>query len=237
MTGRADDVEGRERLVASFFEGTGSTYDLVVQVFTLGLDSSWKREILDRVPPSKRILDLGCGTGIVSQRLARRFPEAEIVGVDVTEDYLAIYEERLRGNRRTRGRSMLGNAETLSLEGEFDTVVSSYLAKYVDSGRLLSNVAHHINPGGTFIAHDFNLPTNRVCQFAWQHYNRAINSVGGALFPRWRTVFDGGLAGLIRESRWFDLLPEALSEHGFVDVQRKLLSFECAGLVWARKKS
>jgi ubiquinone/menaquinone biosynthesis C-methylase UbiE len=97
MTAGTRDAEGREHLVASFFKGTGSTYDLVVQVFTLGLDSSWKREILYRVPPSKRILDLGCGTGIVSQGLARRFPNAEIVGVDVTEDYLAIYEERLRG--------------------------------------------------------------------------------------------------------------------------------------------
>ena len=230
-------MEDRQRLVASFFDGTGSTYDLVVQVFTLGLDSSWKREILDRIPPSNRILDLGCGTGIVSQGLARRFPNAEIVGVDVTEDYLAIYEERLRGNKRTRGRSVLGNAETLSLEGEFDTVVSSYLAKYVDLGRLLGNVAHHIKPGGTFIAHDFSLPTKRVYRFTWQHYNRVISSVGGALFPRWRTVFDGGLASLIRESRWFDLLPEALSEYGFVDVKRKALSFGCAGLVWARKKS
>jgi demethylmenaquinone methyltransferase / 2-methoxy-6-polyprenyl-1,4-benzoquinol methylase len=157
------------------------------------------------------------------------------VGVDVTDDYLAIYEQRLHGNTRTR--SILGNAETLSLEGEFDTVVSSYLAKYVDSSRLLGNIAHHIRPGGTFIAHDFNLPTNRVYRSAWQNYNRAINSVGGRLFPQWRTVFDGGLASLIRESRWFDLLPMALSEYGFLDVQRKRLSLECAGLVWARKKS
>jgi demethylmenaquinone methyltransferase/2-methoxy-6-polyprenyl-1,4-benzoquinol methylase len=132
---------------------------------------------------------------------------------------------------------VLGNAETVSLEGKFDTVVSSYLAKYVDLNRLLGNVAHHIKPGGTFIAHDFRLPTNRLYRLAWQHYSRAINSVGGALLPRWRTVFDGGLTNLIRESRWFDLLPEALSEYGFVDVQKKLLSFECAVLVWARKES
>ena len=41
---------------------------------------------LDGVPsPPARVLDLGTGTGLAAFLLARRFPEAEVVGVDVSE--------------------------------------------------------------------------------------------------------------------------------------------------------
>lgn len=32
----------------------------------------------------KRILDIGCGTGILTVRLGREFPEAEVIGVDIS---------------------------------------------------------------------------------------------------------------------------------------------------------
>ena len=43
------------------------------------------QEALDRLPPTlhiRRILDLGCGPGDFSRRLARAFPNAEVIGVD-----------------------------------------------------------------------------------------------------------------------------------------------------------
>ena len=43
------------------------------------------QEALDRLPPAlhiRRILDLGCGPGDFSRRLARAFPNAEVIGVD-----------------------------------------------------------------------------------------------------------------------------------------------------------
>ena len=150
--GRNDTIIGREGLVRSFFSGTGKSYDRVVRMFTLGLDDRWKDEIVRLVPDSRRILDLGCGTGILTERLAMTHPRAEIVGVDITPDYLAEYEERLRRKPWIHARPMLGNAETVSLEGEFDAVVSSYLIKYVDADLLLNNTTPHLRRGGAFIA-------------------------------------------------------------------------------------
>ncbi|KAF2720353.1 hypothetical protein K431DRAFT_304355 [Polychaeton citri CBS 116435] len=31
-----------------------------------------------------RILDIGCGTGIITTWLARQYPDAEVVGVDIS---------------------------------------------------------------------------------------------------------------------------------------------------------
>ena len=37
-----------------------------------------------------RILDVGCGTGEITRRLAERYAQAQIVGVDILEGNLAI---------------------------------------------------------------------------------------------------------------------------------------------------
>jgi len=44
------------------------------------------QQALDSLPqPPARVLDLGTGTGLAAFLLARRFPEAEVIGVDVAE--------------------------------------------------------------------------------------------------------------------------------------------------------
>ena len=222
-------------MVRSFFSGTGRSYDRVVNLFTLGLDSHWKAEIVKLVPDAERALDLACGTGILTERLAKKYHDLEIVGVDITPDYLAAYDERLRRKTWIRAHSILGNAETVALEGEFDVVVSSYLAKYVDLDLLMSNVTPHLRRGGTFIAHDFILPTNSIFKTSWLAYTWAMNRIGPVLFPEFHTVFDDGLTRLIRRTRWpYDLM-NTLRKHGYEAIRYRRLSFQTAGLVWATR--
>jgi len=227
-------IQNRNRIVRSFFPGTGKSYDTVVNVFTLGLDRYWKRAIFRRLGSCSRILDLACGTGIVTEGLANRFPNAEIVGVDITDDYLEIYRQRIRA-RNINAKFILGNAETVLLEGKFDAVVSSYIPKYVDPWLLLKNVSAHLKPGGMMVLHDFTLPPNSVARGIWSMYNRLMNFTGIRLFPEWREVFDAGLTRLIRQTRWFERFPDALKDNGFGNIQKKYLSLGSAGIVWAEK--
>ncbi|MER3448093.1 MAG: methylase, partial [Candidatus Dadabacteria bacterium] len=74
-----------------FNSATAANYNSVVSVTTFGRDAAWKREIL-RIVAAKSsgpVLDLACGTGILSQMLqkAGRSPAA---GLDLTFDYLRI---------------------------------------------------------------------------------------------------------------------------------------------------
>lgn len=232
---RDDMSDNRENLVRSFFSGTGRSYDRVVKTFTIGLDDRWKTEIVKLVPDVERVLDLACGTGILTERLAKKHPHAVIVGVDITSDYLAEYDERLKRKPWINARSILGNAETVALEGKFDVAVSSYLAKYVDLDALIGNVTPHLKRGGVFIAHDFILPMNPLYLAGWNAYTWAMNRIGPILFAEMRTVFDDGLTGLIRGTRWFDELAETLRNHGYKDICSRRLSFESAGLVWATR--
>ena len=74
-------------LLEEMFADTAGSYDLVVRLATLGMDIWWKRRLMRMIPHNRtyrRILDLGCGTGIVTMQLAERFPDAEVIGIDLS---------------------------------------------------------------------------------------------------------------------------------------------------------
>ena len=61
---------------------------------TFQAQAIWPQEqaLFDRYQLSGqvRILDLGCGTGEITRRLAQRYPQAQILGVDILDGNLAI---------------------------------------------------------------------------------------------------------------------------------------------------
>jgi demethylmenaquinone methyltransferase/2-methoxy-6-polyprenyl-1,4-benzoquinol methylase len=225
----------RVELVERFFTGTGRSYDLVVRLGTLGFDSYWKRRIFAKVPPSRAILDLACGTGIVTFALARRNPQARIVGVDVTEDYLQVARKKAR-DLGANVKFIHADAETVALEGTFDCITSSYIPKYVDANKLLENITPALRPGGVIVLHDFLYPRHPLAQKIWHGYNRVLNFVGRRLFPEWQVVFDNNLADLIVRSNWLEGFAVAFREHGYVDIEIERLTFGSAAIISAKKK-
>jgi len=225
-----------ERYVAHFFPDTGWSYDRVVAWTTLGCDARWKRRLLDLVPPSRAILDLACGTGIVTFALLDRFPSARVVGVDVTEDYLAV----ARVKHTARGGEvvwLLGNAiETpVADRGPFDAIVSSYLPKYVDPERLLDNVLPPLRPGGVVVLHDFTRPSAPIPLLVWRAWYAILERVAPRRHPEWRNVFDGSLRRLVSESKWVANFLLALRRRGYEEVRVRRLTFGSAAIVVARK--
>jgi demethylmenaquinone methyltransferase/2-methoxy-6-polyprenyl-1,4-benzoquinol methylase len=225
----------RAKLVERFFTGTGRSYDRVVRTCTLGLDSYWKRRLLARVPPSSQaILDLACGTGIVTLALAKRHPQARLVGVDVTEDYLQIARRKaqmLGGN----AEFIHANAETVQLSGMFDCITSSYIPKYVDAEVLLANITPHVQAGGVIVLHDFFYPPHPVARAIWHGYNHALNFLGRRLFPEWREVFDNNLTELIVRSNWLVEFSAALRAYGYANIEIERLTFGSAAIISAKK--
>ena len=87
----------RLALVHRFFSGTGSSYDFMVNVATFGIDRRWKRRILSLLPENPaRILDLACGTGILTVAIARRYPQCRVVGVELRDEYLQHAREKVQ---------------------------------------------------------------------------------------------------------------------------------------------
>ena len=79
-------------------------------------------ETLDVVPG--RVLDVGTGTGKGARAIAVRFPEADVVGVDLSPAMVDEARRLLAGELGGRVRFETADAEELPFEdGEFDLVV------------------------------------------------------------------------------------------------------------------
>jgi demethylmenaquinone methyltransferase/2-methoxy-6-polyprenyl-1,4-benzoquinol methylase len=225
----------RLALVERFFRGTGATYDLVVNFATFGIDRLWKRRIVGSIPTSsQRILDLACGTGLSTLAIARRFPSARIVGVELREEYLALAREKVRALGTSNIELVLSRAEDYRAAEPFDCIASSYLAKYADLPRLVRNCRGMLHSGGVLLTHDFVLPPRRSLVALWRVYFRALQLVGGALLPSWNEIYYG-LPKLIEETRWLAELEQALADNGFRDVRTDYLTAYGSALVSARK--
>ena len=87
--------ENPKDLVPTFFNNTSNSYDDIVHWTTFGKDSLWKHKILEQLSDEKTVLDLACGTGILTKQIAKKLPQAKITGVDITKNYLEKAKEKL----------------------------------------------------------------------------------------------------------------------------------------------
>jgi len=101
--------------------------------------------------PGGSVLDVGCGNGSYTVRLADRFDR--VVGVEVEPERLADFDSRLDGRPdRARFELRLESAESLSdADATFDAVVAvETLEHVVDHDAAVAEVFRVLRPGGTF---------------------------------------------------------------------------------------
>ncbi len=96
-----------------------------------------------------RILDLGCGTGEITRRLAQRYPQAQVLGIDILESNLAIArrDSTAFGERVTYD---VGDAFALrQANAHFDLVVCRHMSQAVPNfGLVLDEIGRVLKPGG-----------------------------------------------------------------------------------------
>jgi release factor glutamine methyltransferase len=81
--------------------------------------------------PRSRILDVGTGSGVIALILAQKFPEAEIIGTDISEDALGLARENAARLGVTRVRFL--KTDLLDgLGGKFDVIVANlpYISRH-----------------------------------------------------------------------------------------------------------
>lgn len=100
------------------------------------------------IRPQDRILDLGCGTGWASRRMARLASAGEVVGLDVADEMLRRAQESSAGVDNVR--YVWGSAENIPFpDDQFSKVLSvESFYYYADQGKALDELRRVIAPGG-----------------------------------------------------------------------------------------
>jgi 2-polyprenyl-3-methyl-5-hydroxy-6-metoxy-1,4-benzoquinol methylase len=101
------------------------------------------RVVLDAVPPhAARALDVGCGEGIVSRRLAEQVPH--VVGLDADEPSIALARQQGRGIEYVVGDILDPGLDL----GTFDLVAAVTVLHQIDTEAALRRMAELTRPGG-----------------------------------------------------------------------------------------
>jgi len=115
------------------------------------------RLMLDQVDPGdRRFLDLGCGTGNLTHRLIRRFPEARVTGVDPSKSMREVFSRKFEEVPRVR----VAGGSSLDIpfgDDEFDCVMSNLAIHHVkpdDRECCAAEIARVLRPGGHLIYSD-----------------------------------------------------------------------------------
>ena len=119
------------------------TYDT-----TSAPQQAWGAEVLGRLEglaPDATVLDVGCGTGRVTEALASLVPRGRVLAFDASPEMVALAQARLGDRAEVWCQDVL----ELDLDGAVDAVVSTAVLHWVpDHDRLWPRLGRALRPGG-----------------------------------------------------------------------------------------
>jgi demethylmenaquinone methyltransferase/2-methoxy-6-polyprenyl-1,4-benzoquinol methylase len=179
----------RARYVQDMFTRIAHRYDLMNRLMTAGQDRAWRREVIRRaaLPLKGQLLDLGAGTGDLSEETLRQYPGSQAVAADFTLEMMQVGRERRRSaGLPTAVRPDWTAADALRLPfpaGVFDAVVSGFLMRNVtDVAQVLSEQYRALKPGGKIVVLDTTRPQpGLLSPLIDFHLHRVIPALGGLI--------------------------------------------------------
>jgi len=195
-------------------------YDLLLPFVTFWQENRSNRMIANLLCPreGERILDVGCGTGLLTVEIARRIQRGEVIGVDASRPMIDV-ARRKRGTDVCRFELAVG--EDLPYENDsFDAVTSAFFFHHVGwevKVRCAREILRVLRPGGRVIIADIDRP--------WTWFGKFYAYSGWILFRQAeiKENIDGRL-------------PVALREAGIADIESVCGVLGCVR-IWRGKKA
>jgi trans-aconitate 2-methyltransferase len=126
----------------------GTPWDARTYDRTSEPQQAWASDVLARlegVAQDATLLDVGCGTGRVTEALLALVPRGRVLAIDASADMVALARTRLGG----RAEVWREDALDLDLDEPVDAIVSTAALHWVpDHDRLWARLARALRPGG-----------------------------------------------------------------------------------------
>lgn len=215
------------------FDHLSKSYDFVLEYVTLFQDRYWKKELIKMLGKvhGKYILDLGCGTGVLEERI-HSFG-CDVVGVDISENMIRICKEK-----GLNVSLVVGDAESLPFrDGVFNSIISCYIAKYCDIDKLRIELSRLLKKGGKLVIYDFQRPKGALSFFYSFYINFVMKVIAMILHysgSKIEMTFIR-LPEIIKTTDWDEELKTTLAVNGFRIISVKSLTFGAVHMLLAMK--
>lgn len=133
---------------------------------------------------NERILDIGCGDGKITAKMAARVPDGWVMGIDSSSDMIDFARKRFSPSQHPNLRFELGDALSLDFDNEFDLVTSFACLHWVrDHLTVLRGVTRSLRPGGRLLfqcggrgnaGELMNLTEDLIKESRWSRYFRGF---------------------------------------------------------------
>jgi demethylmenaquinone methyltransferase/2-methoxy-6-polyprenyl-1,4-benzoquinol methylase len=219
-------------MMRTMFDRIAPKYDLMNRLMTFGMDQSWRRKALQAVAvgPNDVVLDLGCGTGDLSELSVAR--GASVIGLDVSKAML--YQARRRSIRAVFIRA---DAEQIPLaDSSVSVVVSGFtLRNFVNLKAVLNEIRRVLIPTGRIAFLEVSEPRYHPMRgFHAFYFSKVVPCLGALLSDsRAYSYLPLSVSYLLPGEALFALFERA----GFGRIQRTPFFFGSAQLITGIRES
>lgn len=229
------DPAAKRALNERLFTVIADEYPWMTAVLSLGRDAAWKRRLVRALPdlPRPVCVDLACGAGDLTRRLATRFTEGVVTGQDLTPAMLDVAKQRTREpNVQYQRRDI---ADTGFAAGSVDIVTGGYALRNAPVLEdAIAEISRILRPGGCAAFLDFVRWPGRLSGWAELAVLRLWGSFWGLLLHGNADVY-GYISASLRRFPIPQQLGRQFQAHGLSVVRTIRCFFGVTAIIIARK--
>lgn len=234
------ESKSKKEQVADMFNNISSKYDFLNRFLSAGIDILWRKAALAPLKqnPPKTILDIATGTADFAIEAQKQFPNAQIVGVDISVGMLEKGKEKIKQKKLENKITLqLGDSERLLFDDNtFDAVIVAFgVRNFENLEKGLADMLRVLKPKGKAVILEFSKPKKTPIKQLYHFYFKNILPFIGKMISK--------------DSRAYTYLPESvqvfpegkeftdiLEKIGFKNVSCQPLSFGISSVYVGEKE-
>ena len=235
-----NEEQTKKEQVEQMFDNIAPNYDRLNHILSLNIDRMWRRRVMRIVRRSKanKIMDIATGTGDLAIAMAKRMERAEILGIDLSEEMLAVARSKVNRLGLERRITLLkGDAESLTMvaDGVMDVATVAFgVRNFENLEGGLAEIYRTLKAGGKLVVLEFSIPRNRLVRWVYAQYSHRLIPRIGALISKDREAYTY-LPESVDEFPSPERFTDMLLGVGFKEVRRRSQSFGIAHIYEAVK--
>ncbi len=171
--------DSKKEQVSRMFDRIAPRYDFLNRLLSLGIDKVWRKRLIAQLDPAahQRILDVATGTADVAIALADRYAQAQITGIDISKEMLAIGQQKIEQKKLTEKIDLQwGDSEKLPFsDNSYDAVTVAFgVRNFEHLAQGLREMHRVLRPGGRLVVLEFSRPTLFPFKQLYNFYFRHI---------------------------------------------------------------